>query len=105
MIKTIDKTKYIQVQKKNLYIELPHENEDKDILKVLSYDEHIGYIDKQHSLFVTWGYGQYSATTSRHITTICRDYSLTRIDVSCRYDALIYIMNKSIDIIDKFLQK
>ena len=102
MLRKIEGTTYIQVQHKNLYVELPIDI-NANVLKVVSYDTIIGYIDKTRSLFITWGYRKYSATTTRHITHICKEYSLGRFDVDNREEALANIISAKCVRINAFL--
>ena len=102
MLKEIEGTKYTRLQHKQLYVEfLNHTYEN--VIKVASYDTVIGYIDTIRSLFVTWGYRKYSATTTRHITQICKGYGLERLDVENREEALENILIAKCDRINAIL--
>ena len=45
---------------------------------VYSYNTWVGVIDYRNNTLYEWGYGNYSTTTSKQITILCRDKHLTR---------------------------
>ena len=53
----------------------------RDIIALRSYDTTIGYHDKTSHKVYTWGYGYYSATTSKQITMYCHENDCTRVDI------------------------
>lgn len=67
-------------KQRNMYIDT--ESDSRGLHDVYSYDTWIGCIDYAESLFLTWGYCQYSATTSCQITKLCREKSLRRVDIN-----------------------
>ena len=74
--KEINGRNYYRFRHCDLWIET-----ETDTPKVYSYDTLIGYIDFIDKSFFTWGYGTYSRTTSKQITTLCNTYNITRRDI------------------------
>ena len=61
-----------QYKSRNMYIS----NTYKNFRIVISYNTIIGFINEVNNTFITWGYSEYSCTTSKQITQLCYEQNL-----------------------------
>lgn len=64
---------WTQYKQRNMYISEPFYTQDNCYHIVMSYDTIIGFINDVDSTFITWGYSEYSCTTSKQITQLCNE--------------------------------
>lgn len=62
-----------QYKSRNMYISEPFYTQDNCYYIVMSYNTIIGFISEVDNTFITWGYSEYSVTTSKQITQLCNE--------------------------------
>lgn len=73
---------WVQYKSRNMYISETFYIWGDDYYRaVMSYDTIIGFISDLTNRFITWGYGEYSCTTSKQITQFCNEnhYTLKKV--------------------------
>lgn len=58
---------------RNMYISEPFHTQDNCYRMVMSYNTIIGFTSEVDNTFITWGYSEYSCTTSKQITQLCNE--------------------------------
>ena len=66
---------FTQHKSRQMYISNVFTYNDHDINIIMSYDTIIGFVVDSKTL-ITWGYSEYSCTTSKQITQLLYDYDL-----------------------------
>lgn len=70
-----------QYKSRNMYISDSYNTYDNSFRIVISYNTIIGFISEVDNTFITWGYGEYSCTTSKQITMLCNEQNLKLVEV------------------------
>lgn len=91
-----------QYKSRNMYISDLYYVQDNGFRVVMSYDTIIGFISEVDNTFITWGYSEYSTTTSKQITMLCNEQDL-KIEKVSKYtynylDMLDYYLHIYMDI-------
>lgn len=69
------RVEFTQHKSRQMYISNVFDYNGHEINIVMSYNTYIGFIVDSRAL-ITWGYSEYSCTTSKQITQLCNDYDL-----------------------------
>lgn len=75
-IRTNGKYTYLewkQYKSRNMYISEAIYTQNNCYYIVMSYSTIIGFISEADNRFITWGYSEYSCTTSKQITQLCNE--------------------------------
>lgn len=62
---------WTQYKSRNMYISEPYYLDHNWFRVVMSYNTIIGFLSMGDNKFITWGYSEYSVTTSKQITQLC----------------------------------
>lgn len=71
----VKQVEFTQHKSRQMYISNVFDYNGHEINLVMSYNTYIGFIVDSKTL-ITWGYGEYSCTTSKQITQLLYDYDL-----------------------------
>ena len=71
----ITEVEFTQHKSRQMFISNVFDYNKHEINLVMSYDTIIGFIVDSKT-FITWGYSEYSCTTSKQITQLLYDYDL-----------------------------
>lgn len=71
----VKEVEFTQHKSRQMYISNAFDYNGHEINLVMSYDTYIGFIVDSRTL-ITWGYSEYSCTTSKQITQLLYDYDL-----------------------------
>lgn len=66
---------FTQYKSRQMYISNVFDYKGHKIKVVMSYNTFIGFIVDNRTLY-TWGYSEYSSTTSKQITQLCNEWYL-----------------------------
>ena len=73
--KVFNSFEFTQHKSRQMYISNIFTYNNHDINIIMSYDTIIGFVVDSKA-FITWGYSEYSSTTSKQITQLLYDYDL-----------------------------